>query len=181
MKIAITGHTSGIGKAIYNDFPPSEVVGFSRENGYDITDVFHRDKIIKETQDCDVFINNAHKEYGQVYMLNELYQNWQYSKGKLIINIGTDAVPNTAWQVVHRMYPVEKAALHSAVEIIQQDIEGRRVKVTLLALGHVDTEFNKDYKGPKLKFTTIIDTVNWIIKQEEEIKSLVLSAKEHWK
>ena len=90
-------------------------------------------------------------------------------------------MPQTAWQVVHRMYPVEKAAVHSAVEILQQDIEGRRVKITNLALGHVDTEFNKDYKGPKLTFKTVIDTINWIINQEQEIKSLVLSAKDNWK
>ena len=138
-------------------------------------------EIIKKVQDCDVFINNAHDRFSQVNMLNELYQDWQYSKGKLIINIGTDAVPQTAWQVVHRMYPVEKAAVHSAVEILQQDIEGRRVKITNLALGHVETEFNKDYKGPKLTFKTVIDTINWIIDQEQEIKSLVLSAKADWK
>ena len=138
-------------------------------------------KIVDSVADCDVFINNAHDRFNQVNMLNELYQNWQYSKGKLIINIGTDAVPQTAWQVVHRMYPVEKAAVHSAVEILQQDIEGRRVKITNLALGHVETEFNKDYKGPKLTFKTVIDTINWIIDQEQEIKSLVLSAKADWK
>jgi len=181
MKIAITGHTSGIGKAIYNAFPPSEVIGFSRENGHNITDVFHRDKIIKEVEDCDVFINNAHEEFAQVHMLNELYQKWQYSKNKLIINIGTDSVPQSAWQVVHRRYPVEKAALHSQIELIQQDPEGRRVKITNLALGHVETEFNKDYKGSKLKFETIVNTINWIIKQDNEIKLLVLSAKDDWK
>tara|TARA_B100000579_G_scaffold261692_1_gene215659 strand:- start:72 stop:614 length:543 start_codon:yes stop_codon:yes gene_type:complete len=180
MKVAITGHTSGIGKAIYDGLG-HEIIGFSRDNGHNINDIFHRMEIIKKVQDCDVFINNAHDRFSQVNMLNELYQDWQYSKGKLIINIGTDAVPQTAWQVVHRMYPVEKAAVHSAVEILQQDIEGRRVKITNLALGHVETEFNKDYKGPKLTFKTVIDTINWIIDQEQEIKSLVLSAKADWK
>ena len=172
-RIAITGHTDGIGKAIYEGLD-NQLVGFSRSNGYDNTNVFHRQEIIKKSKDCDIFINNAHKKFAQVSMLNEIYQEWQF-KDKLIINIGTDAVPQTAWQVVHRMYPVEKAAVHSAVEIIQNDPEGRKVKVTNLALGHVDTEFNKDHKGPKLSYKTIIETIEWIANQPSEIKSLVLS------
>ena len=35
MKIAITGHTKGIGKAIADLYP--NVIGFSRSNGYDIS------------------------------------------------------------------------------------------------------------------------------------------------
>ena len=35
MKIAITGHTKGIGKAIADLYP--NVIGFSRSKGYDIS------------------------------------------------------------------------------------------------------------------------------------------------
>ena len=40
-----------------------------------------------------------------------------------------------------------------------------------------DTEFNKDYLGPKLSYQEIIDTVKWIIEQPSEIKHMVLSAR----
>ncbi len=60
MKIAITGHTKGIGKALYNYFSEigHEVIGMSRSNGYDIT--LNPDKILEQISSCDLFINNAY-------------------------------------------------------------------------------------------------------------------------
>ena len=58
MKIAITGHSKGIGKACYNILEKdNEVYGFSRSNGYDITENFNA--IVHAVKNCDVFINNA--------------------------------------------------------------------------------------------------------------------------
>ena len=58
MKIAITGHTTGIGKAIHDWFlGDADILGFSKSNGYDITNKDDRIKIINESMDCDVFIN----------------------------------------------------------------------------------------------------------------------------
>lgn len=57
-KVAITGHSSGIGKGFFDYFKNiSEVKGFDLTNGYDIEN--DPDKIICETLDCDLFINNA--------------------------------------------------------------------------------------------------------------------------
>ena len=50
-KIVITGHTSGIGKAIYDKFTEvscREIVGMSRSTGYDIEKDF--DKIIESIE-----------------------------------------------------------------------------------------------------------------------------------
>ena len=60
MKFAITGHTSGIGKAIAELCRTKgyQWIGFSRGTGYDISE--DCDKIVNESSDCDVFINNAH-------------------------------------------------------------------------------------------------------------------------
>ena len=108
-RYAITGHTKRIGKAICEAFPS---VGFSKSNGYDITNKEDRLKIIKKSADCDIFINNAHEGFGQVFMLSELFEAWRMEE-KMIINIGVDTVPYTNWQVVHKQYPVEKVALHA--------------------------------------------------------------------
>ena len=49
MKYAITGHTSGIGKALYENYLPN-AIGFSRSNGFNIsTDIR---KIIHESKNC---------------------------------------------------------------------------------------------------------------------------------
>jgi hypothetical protein len=88
MKIAITGHTDGIGKWIYDN---NNVVGFSRSNGYDICSANDRKRIVDAVSDCDVFINNACDNYGQAYMLRDLYMSWKES-GKYIITVGSRIV-----------------------------------------------------------------------------------------
>ena len=60
MKIAITGHTKGIGKACADVFSEHEVIGFSRSNGFDIQAI---EPILDSSNDCDVFINNASVSY----------------------------------------------------------------------------------------------------------------------
>ncbi len=171
-RYAITGHTKRIGQALYDALPS---IGFSKSNGYNITNKDDRAKIIKESADCDIFINNAHEGFGQVELLNELFNDWK-AQDKLIINIGVDTVPYTNWQVVHKQYPVEKVALHAQCEILHNE-ELRKCKITNLALGYVDTEFNKDYNNPKLSYEEIIKTITWIVEQPSEIKQLVLSAR----
>lgn len=62
MKIAITGHSKGIGKELYNIFDSDhQVEGFSRSNGFDIAT--HHKLIARSVKDCDVFVNNAWSGY----------------------------------------------------------------------------------------------------------------------
>ena len=65
MKFAITGHTSGIGKAVAEMCHTKgyQWIGFSRGTGYDIAREKDCGKIVYESSDCDVFINNAYYEY----------------------------------------------------------------------------------------------------------------------
>ncbi len=87
MKIAITGHTQGVGKRIYERFCPN-IIGFSRSNGYDITNSVDRKRIIEESKDCDIFINNANAEFGQTLLFLELFEEWR-NTDKTIINVGS--------------------------------------------------------------------------------------------
>lgn len=87
LKYAITGHTYGIGAALYNKFLPN-AVGFSKSTGYDITTYEARKRIIHEVQDCDVFINNAPAGFGQAEMCLELWYEWK-NQHKTIINVGS--------------------------------------------------------------------------------------------
>ena len=60
-KIIITGHTKGIGKAIFDKFTEvscHKIIGMSRSNGYDIEKDF--DKIVEEATGADFFVNNAY-------------------------------------------------------------------------------------------------------------------------
>ena len=87
MKIAITGHTQGIGKCAFERLSPN-IIGFSKSTGYDITKFNDRKRIIEESKDCDIFINNANAGFGQTLLFLELFEEWQ-NTDKTIINVGS--------------------------------------------------------------------------------------------
>ncbi len=89
MKVAITGHTSGIGLSLAKVFQENghEIIGFSRKTGFDIAVASTRAMIISQLSDCDIFINNAWDQDGQYGMLTELLNVWQ---GKSVINISSN-------------------------------------------------------------------------------------------
>lgn len=86
MKIAITGHTNGLGKAIHNYYNNlgHECIGYSRTNGFDINQKF--DDICNAVQSCDLFINNAHYEEIQAKFLFSLASN-----DLKIVSIGSES------------------------------------------------------------------------------------------
>ena len=87
MKIAITGHTKGIGRAISDLFYTDEVVGFSRSNGYDISEMSTISKIVDESLECDIFINNAYHDFAQCELLESIFSHWKNDPSKTIVNI----------------------------------------------------------------------------------------------
>ena len=88
MKIAITGHSRGIGKELYNIFDVDhQVEGFSRSNGFNISEK-HR-LIARSVKDCDVFVNNAWKGYYQLELLNAVFDMWKDDETKTIVNISS--------------------------------------------------------------------------------------------
>ena len=78
MRVAITGTTRGLGKAIKNTLCARWVpVDFNRPQ-YDISTKEGRKKIIDEIKSNEkytVFINNAHDGFGQVELLNDIYNS----------------------------------------------------------------------------------------------------------
>ena len=75
MKVAITGHTNGLGKAIYNHFVSlgHEVIGLSRSNGFSIPE--KTDEIVKIAKSCDLFFNNAHVGTTQSDFIKKLFRD----------------------------------------------------------------------------------------------------------
>jgi hypothetical protein len=71
-KCVVTGHTSGIGKAIYNRFENLgfEMIGVSRRTEYDIEENY--DTFLELARSCDIVINNAYCNDIQLRILNDL-------------------------------------------------------------------------------------------------------------
>jgi NADP-dependent 3-hydroxy acid dehydrogenase YdfG len=117
-RIAITGHSAGIGLALSNIYQARgvDIVGMSRCNGYNIRSI---PKIISQLKECDVFINNAQVGFAQTELLFAVYKEWQGKEGKKIINIGTlmtsepvSSLPGLGMTE----YYVQKVALEEAIK-----------------------------------------------------------------
>jgi hypothetical protein len=89
-KIAITGHSKGLGTEFYKRYLEMgyTVSGFSRSNGYDLRDWSLMQKMITQIQDYDIFINIAKPDFVQTTILYELWKVWR-NQHKTIINIGS--------------------------------------------------------------------------------------------
>ena len=98
MIVRITGHTKGIGKCLHDDLIAEghDVIGYSRSNGYNISDPVSRQIIIEESKQADVFINCAWPDGdlpmtepeqfdGQTEMLKSMIQMWEGNKDKKIL------------------------------------------------------------------------------------------------
>jgi short-subunit dehydrogenase len=75
MKIAITGHKKGIGKAFAEQLSARghEILGISRSDGENIRRTAHTAGLIEP---CDLFINNAISMYAQTELLFEVWHRW---------------------------------------------------------------------------------------------------------
>ncbi len=95
MKVSITGHTNGLGLALKNVLDSmigeSNTIGFSLSTGYDISNPADRERIFEESKDCDVFINNAFHQTGQLELLKLFSERWN-GLNKKIINIGSTII-----------------------------------------------------------------------------------------
>ena len=76
MKIAITGHKKGIGKAFAEQLSARghEIIGISRSDGENIRRTAHTASLIEP---CDMLINNAISLYAQTELLFEVWHRWQ--------------------------------------------------------------------------------------------------------
>jgi hypothetical protein len=129
IKYALTGHTDGIGKAIFSTL--SNVKGFSRTNGFDINDTECRKKIIKEIEDCDVFINNAQSNFAQTLMLLDVFHDWKHTN-KTIINVGS-------------VIAEDNTVLKNYEHLLEYQIQKKSLKTLHYDLIALETELNLKY------------------------------------
>ena len=118
MKIAVTGHSAGIGQALVKQFENNghEIIGLSRRNGYNIRSL---PKVAGMIEPCDLFINNAQVGYAQTELLFEVWRRWQ-GQQKYIVNISTQMTdmmlpPKEEWDE----YIIQKKALELANQLLE--------------------------------------------------------------
>ena len=165
MKVAITGHTQGIGRAIADLYP--DHIGFSRSNGYDISVETSREQIVHESLDSDIFINNAVIDHCQTKMFMEIFDVWKHNPNKTIVNINSRAkylagTDNEYWNAKVKLF-----------EQVAKNLFGRKCRIININPGYVMTDSSKEsiekFNMPYMSTQTCADYVRWAINQPMEI------------
>ena len=156
-KIIITGHTRGIGKAIYDKFTEiscREIVGMSRSNGYDLEQDF--DKIVAEAEGCEIFINNAYCEQQQLRLVEAL-------KDKVDMMVVMGSVSRLYPELIPTEYVKHKQDLAEACRLISVNPNGiplLHLDLSFIEGTEVDAEdtavFTSDYTT---SYEDIVDTI----------------------
>jgi hypothetical protein len=120
MRIAITGHSAGIGKSFsqYLSDRGHEIVGISKRDGHNIRVI---PKVVEKIVICDMWINNAQSGYAQTELLYRVAETWQGDQSKMIWNISTmltqdlsvPEIPGQSWTSIAE-YKNQKRSLEDA-------------------------------------------------------------------
>lgn len=174
MKIAITGHTKGIGKAIADVMSPeNEIFGFSKSNGFDIA--LPLGHIVEQIKKCDVFVNNAFYQKRQSVLFNSVLEEWFYDQNKTIVNINSRA----------RYGDTSKAYSYFKQDLFTQSLSyvnnyDRKCRVINISPGYVSTEriIEAELEVPIEKMLTpnqFAEMVKWTINQPQNVEIAELS------
>lgn len=170
MKIGITGHTSGIGKALYDTliYKGHTCIGFSRRNSYDISDQEDRNAILHNVKNCDVFINNAWADFYQVDLFQGVFDMWISDKSKTIININSRS-----------KYGISGNPSYSATkkQLAKVAYDGmfnpdKRCRIININPGYVKTDMTADKHNtvPMLSAKECADMILWALDQPQHIE-----------
>lgn len=174
MKIAITGHSSGIGKGLYDFYSKDyEVIGFSKDNGYDIENF---SDILEQSINCNLFINNAYSYYKQ----SEIIKAWaeQHKEQKHLI-ISTSSIAAEPLAEIETYYPhlIDYAKEKYAINCTSWEVNhlGYQCKSSVIMPGVVNTNFYNPYDTQEVSaielYNKVIET-NSIIHVEDLVKTI---------
>lgn len=171
MKVAITGHSKGLGKALKNCFESNghTVMGFSRSNGYDISNCNDRSNIVTESAECDVFINNAWFPDVQQLMLSEVCDAFE-NTNKVIINISSmfvyideDVIQgNTDFC----QYRKDKIAGH---QMTMKTIMSPNPNIMNVVAGLIDTELAANLAGNKMDAKDVAELIYFMYDNRDKV------------
>jgi NADP-dependent 3-hydroxy acid dehydrogenase YdfG len=142
MKIAITGHTAGIGQSFarYLDQRGHVIIGLSNRNGNNIRNI---PKIVEKIITCDMWINNAQSGYAQTELLYKVVEVWKNDRSKMIWNISTIMTRNTGVPEITGLsdtalmeYKNQKRALEDA----HNELKHKGPRLCLIRPGAVATQ-----------------------------------------
>tara|TARA_Y100001937_G_C7063054_1_gene304679 strand:- start:103 stop:690 length:588 start_codon:yes stop_codon:yes gene_type:complete len=183
-KIAIIGHTKGIGKAIADLFSSKafEVVGLSRRTGHDLID--NQDEIMESIEDCSHVVINAHAGRGQLNLLKRIYGRHSYDKMKVAVITSTSGTEEgqdfnqfESWNKFDYVQYCEiKKELMQYILELQDELLHKPLSVYDVCPDVVDTDMTKGLWEdlPKLKASEVAEAVRFCFESTFNVNKIVI-------
>ncbi len=183
-KIAIIGHTKGIGKAIADLFALKafEVVGLSRRTGHDLID--NQDEIMESIEDCSHVVINAHAGRGQLNLLKRIYGRHSYDKMKVAVITSTSGTEEgqdfnqfESWNKFDYVQYCEiKKELMQYILELQDELLHKPLSVYDVCPDVVDTDMTKGLWEdlPKLKASEVAEAVRFCFESTFNVNKIVI-------
>jgi len=179
-KIAIVGHTRGIGKAIADLYRKKNytVVGLSSSNGYDLH--CSQVEIMEQLDDCQLIVLNAYAGRGQMTLLKRIYGKFVFEDKKVAVITSTSGTSigedEEFLDPEYVEYCKNKKTLIEYIEQLQQELLNKPLSVYDVCPDVVDTDMTKGLWEdlPKLKAEEVAETVRYCFESTFNVNKIVV-------
>lgn len=183
-KIAVIGHTKGIGKAICDLYKKKkyQVVGMSKSNGFDI--IHDQEKILENIKDCSLVVLNAHADRGQLKLLKNIYGRHAFDRMKVVVITSTSGLEEEPdysqfkiWDKFQYVQYCEiKKELIGYISELQDELFSKPLSVYDVCPDVVDTDMTKGLWEhlPKLTAQEVAEAVRYCFESTFNINKIVL-------
>lgn len=180
MKIAITGYSSGIGKAIHDGFAEQghEIVGYDLYTKHNVSTEHNVRMLAEDAIDCDMIVINAYCGFSQTILLYEMFALWTNQDKTIVVvsSRSTDLVDKPIEQCPNN-YVVHKASLDLAVNQLRNiPVSGPRI--INLRPGWVDTPLVKHVSSvAKMDPADVFEILDWCLTHKNSILEITFESK----
>ena len=179
-KIAVIGHTRGIGKAIADLYRKKNytVVGLSSSNGYDLH--CSQVEIMEQLDDCQLIVLNAYVGGGQMNLLKRIYGKFVFEDKKVVVITSTSGTPigedEEFLDPEYVEYCKNKKTLIEYIEQLQQELLNKPLSVYDVCPDVVDTDMTKGLWEdlPKLKAEEVAEAVRYCFESTFNVNKIVV-------
>ena len=179
-RIFITGHTRGIGKAIFDLYKGKNFLchGVSKSTGMDINK--DCDTIVQQMANFHYIVLNAYEKDSQLRMLQMIVERYQNDHKKIAVITSTSGTPagmdSSLKHQEYNWYCKNKKSLIEYIEKIQQDLYEKPIQIFDVCPDTVKTDMSKGLweEYPKLQAQEVAECVDMCFTKPYNINKIVL-------
>ena len=179
-RIFITGHTRGIGKAIFDLYKSKNFLchGVSKSTGMDVDK--DCDTIVQQMANFQYIVLNAYEKDSQLRMLQMIVERYQNDPKKIAVitsTSGTSAgMDSSLKRQEYNWYCKNKKSLIEYIEKIQQDLYDKPIQIFDVCPDTVKTEMSEGLweEYPKLQAQEVAECVDMCFTKPYNINKIVL-------